>query len=135
MWLFWDADLEQSVADAITFVEHFSGLTYRQESHLRVLLARHDELNPFLRALDSTPEGLEIGASWQRRLDDCVCDLEHPRSDCKVHLLIAACQYYIDAIDTDWYTLAPWYRGMSKYRTIVDPASLYDAVGLKVPKG
>ena len=48
---------------------------------------------------------------------------------------MAACEYYIDAVDTEWYALAPWYRGMPKYRKIVDPASLYEAIGLNVPKG
>jgi hypothetical protein len=48
---------------------------------------------------------------------------------------MTACQYYIDAVDTEWYALAPWYRRMPKYRQIVDPASLYETVGLKVPKG
>jgi hypothetical protein len=60
---------------------------------------------------------------------DCDCDLEHPNSVCKVHLLMTACQYYIAAVDTEWYALAPWYRGMPKYRKIVDPASLYEAIG------
>ena len=46
---------------------------------------------------------------------------------------MAACEYYIDAVDTEWYALAPRYQGMPKYRKIVDPASLYEAVGLKTP--
>ena len=132
MWLFSDADIEQSVIDAIKFVENFSRLTYRQDSQLRVLVTGREELDPFLRALEATPEGQEIIEAWQRHLDECDCDLEHPKSDCKVHLLMTACQYYIDAIDTEWYALAPWYRGMPKYRKIVDPATLYEAVGLKV---
>ena len=133
-WLFSDADVEQSVTDSIKFVENFSGLTYRQDSQLRVLVADHEELDPFLRALDAAPDGHEIVEAWQRRIDECDCDLGHPKSDCKVHLMMAACEYYIDAVDTEWYALAPWYRGMPKYRKIVDPASLYEAVGLKVPK-
>ena len=134
-WLFSDADLEQSVRDAIKFVENFSRLTYRQDSRLRVLVADHEELDPFLRALEATRDGQEIVEAWQRHLYGCDCDLEHPKSACKVHLLMTACQYYIDAVDTEWYALAPWYRGMPKYRKIVDPASLYEAVGLNVPKG
>ena len=133
MWLFWDADIEQSVVDAIKFVENFSQLTYRQDSQLRGLVTGREELDPFIRALEAAPEGQEIIGAWQRHLDECDCDLEHPKSDCKVHLLMTACQYYIDAIDTDWYALAPWYRGMPRYRKIVDPASLYEAVGLKTP--
>ncbi len=133
-WLFSDADLEQSVIDAIKLVENFSRLTYRQDSQLRVLVADQEELDPFLRALEATQEGLEIIAAWQRHLDECDCDLEHPRSGCKVHLLMTACQYYIDAIDTECYALAPWYRGMPKYRKIIDPASLYEAIGLKTQK-
>ena len=43
---------------------------------------------------------------------------------------MAACEYYIDAIDTDWYALAPWYRAMLKYRNIVDPATLCEPVEL-----
>ena len=130
MWIFWDKDIEQSVSDAIKLVENFSRMTYRQDSELRVLANKHEELDPFLRRLEAKRQGQDLVEAWRRHLYECDCDLEHPKEDCNVHLLMAACQYYIDAIDTDWYSVAPWYRGMSKYRKIVDPATLYEAVGL-----
>lgn len=133
VWVFADAEIEQSMADAIKLIEHFSGLRYREESLLRIERATHHELHPFTQGLEAEQVGREALRRWRERIMDCTCDLEQPSSECRVHQLMRACHYYTLVLDTDWYRVIPWHSGPPPNMGLIDPATLYREVGLEKP--
>lgn len=130
IWIFAQADIEKAVADAIKFIEHFSGLRYREESVLRLERSPHRELHHFALQLDETPEGRQALRRWRERIMECTCDLEQLTGECRMHRLIRACEYYIVVLDTDWYRMIPWHHGPPQNIDAVDPGTLYRDVGL-----
>lgn len=130
VWIFAQADIEKAVADAIKFIEHFSGLRYREESVLRLEQAEHGELHRFAENLETTTEGRQALARWRGHIEACTCDLDQPTGDCRMHRLIRAAEYYVLVLDTDWYRMMPWHSGPPPNLEAVDPANLYRDVGL-----
>ena len=130
VWIFAQADIEKAVADSIKFIEHFSGLRYREESVLRLEQAEHGELHTFAASLERDGEGRQALRRWHSHIEACACDLAKPAGDCRMHRLIAACSYYIVVLDTDWYRMMPWHSGPPPNLDLVDPARLYRDVGM-----
>jgi hypothetical protein len=130
VWIFAQADIEKAVADAIKFIEHFSGLRYREESVLRLQQAEHGELHRFTQELERNSESRQALRRWRERVVECTCALEKPRPECRLHGLIRACEYYIAVLDADWYRMIPWHHGPPPNIDTVDPGTLYRDVGL-----
>jgi hypothetical protein len=131
VWIFAQADIEKAVADAIKFVEHFSGLRYREESVLRLERAEHGELHTFTTALETDAVGRQALRRWRGYIEACSCNMDQPTGDCRSHRLIRAADYYIAVLDTDWYRMMPWHYGPPPNMQAVDPARLYRDVGLR----
>ncbi|MDQ6804425.1 MAG: hypothetical protein M3065_05565 [Actinomycetota bacterium] len=130
VWVFAQADIEQGVADAIKFIEHFCGLRYREESLLRLERAEHHEFHSFTTQLEAGSEGRQALARWRERILECGCDPGQPDGGCHIHKLMRACGYYMLVLDTDWYRMVPWHHGPPPNMELVDPATLYRDIGL-----
>jgi len=130
VWIFAQADIEKAVADAIKFIEHFSGLRYREESVLRLQLAEAGELHGFIEQLEGATEGRHALRRWRDHILACTCDVGTPTGECRMHRLITACEYYIVVLDTDWYRMVPWHHAPPPNMDAVDPARLYRDIGL-----
>jgi hypothetical protein len=131
VWVFAQADIEQAVADAIKFIEHFSGVRYRDESLLRLEQAEHQELHSFISQLEADEVGRQALRRWHQRIFECGCEPEQPSPECRVHMLMRACEYYTLVLDLDWYRVVPWHQGPPPSLGAVDPASLYRDIGLR----
>ncbi len=131
VWVFAQADIEQAMADAIKFIEHFSGLRYREESMLRLQRAEHGELHSFIEQLDCDTEGRAALRHWRERIFACTCDPGQPSEDCRIHKLLRASEYYTHVLDTDWYRMVPWHHGAPPNLGTVDAATLYEDIGLE----
>ncbi len=131
IWFFGQADVEQAVSDAIKLIEHFSPLSYRQESQARLRASQDLELDAFLTGLARDDAGRRLLDRWQERLLECRCDLDEPRPhECKVHAMMRACAFFEDVLDADWYRMVPWHGEPPPNLTVVDVATLYRDVGL-----
>lgn len=130
VWVFAQADIEQGVADAIKFIEHFSGLRYREESLLRLARAEHGEFYSFMKGIEAEPESRSALRRWRERILSCACDLDQPSGDCRIHKLMRAAQYFTLVLDTDWYRMVPWHHAPPPNMEAVDPATLYRDIGL-----
>ncbi len=131
IWIFGDAEVEQSVADAIKLIEHFSEVPYRDESKLRLRAAAAAELDSFLGNLEAESAGRALLERWQRRLRRCQCKPTQPDlTRCKVHQMTHACAYYTHVLDIDWYRMVPWHGEAPPNLDLVDPATLYRDLGL-----
>jgi hypothetical protein len=130
VWIFAQADIEKAVADAIKFIEHFSGLRYREESVLRLQESEHGELAAFQDALGRNPEGRQAIRRWREHIEVSSCDLDQPVRGCRMHQLIRACEYYIAVLDADWYRMMPWHPGPPPNIQAADPARLYRDLGM-----
>jgi hypothetical protein len=131
MWILTDPDREEAIAAAIKVVEHFSPLSYRDESRLDQVLDRSADLDPFLSQLERRKYGARILEHWRRRVLSCNCSSTID-SRCRVHAMMRACETYTDLLDQEWYEVAPWYGRVPTQHGIVDAATLYRDLGLPV---
>lgn len=128
LWLLSDADVEQTVADAVYRIGWHNPLNDEERSWLRRMLAdaRGEEQEHFKHLLLSTGEGSFIHEQWQEYVADCDCELDEPKPGCQVHHTIAACTEYCALIDAEWLKIADWYHPGARPLRGINGHQLYE---------
>jgi hypothetical protein len=117
MWLFSDPKVEEVVTDAVYRIGWHNPINEENDSWLRRKLAdsRHQEAEPFYRAIEASTMGENIHIIWQQFVvDGHTAEVADDLSASQVHRTIAACRDYQEAIDRDWLKIADWYAPGAK---------------------
>ncbi len=133
LWLLPDSQAETDLADAVFRIKLASPNNERDDSYLRRMMNRVDqlEMTGFLDLAKDDPIAMASHDEWQVYGASCQCEWDigarvgreafpihpnHPNIDprCDVHLLIAACNDYILILDDAWDQIADWYHDVPK---------------------
>jgi hypothetical protein len=113
LWLLSDEDQAQQVADSVYLLQFHPPVTQEHASWLSFAALERPvpAFHLFNSKLDEDDTGRLILTRWQAWLEACRCDDEVPSDDCEVHVVMRACERYMEIIDAEWNRIVEWFTG------------------------